>query len=82
MSWWRIALTSRLCFEQGTGVAALTNAGGRVEAESPLRLLGLGGVALVTMLDEHRADLLLEEVNLGVAANAARAEREHPGHEG
>ena len=36
-----------------------------VEAEPAFKLLGLGAVTFVALLDEHRADLLFEEGDTG-----------------
>ncbi len=45
-------------------VAALEDSGPAIEQQAALVFLGLAGVALVTLLDQERADLLLEEVPL------------------
>ena len=47
------------------GIPAFLPAGLGVEVESALHLLGLGAVAFVALLDEHRTDLLLEESRAG-----------------
>jgi hypothetical protein len=45
-------------------VAALADAFPRIEQQSAFDLLRLGGVALVTFLDEHRANALLKKGGL------------------
>ena len=47
----------------GPGVAALEQPVARVEQQVRLELFALGAVALVAVLDEQRADLLLEELD-------------------
>jgi hypothetical protein len=49
----------------GPGVAALEQAGARVEQQVRLQLVGFRAVALVAALDEERADYFLEELDAG-----------------
>ena len=67
---YRTALISRLLLrvagdDRRAAVAALEHAVAAVEVEPALELLGGGRVALVAVLDEHRPDLLLEELDAG-----------------
>ena len=67
--------------DRRTAIAAQPQPVPRIERQSAANLLRIGGMALVTLLDENGANLLLEEVQLLLRRHVRRTQRHSSSHD-